>query len=391
MDIIDSVDVDHVDIDRRRVVLCSGSIASIPSDIDLQYLVIACTPGHYAPEQDAVVAELEALGVRVAASERNYLLRDFRQTLPCWVTRAFTLSGVNFRHLVVWEPPSLPKEVTRLSDVQYAALTLNRIGGIAGGGSAMFLLWPPVGLETAHDMFRMQFFSAVALAARSAWQTLYLMVSPDEVEQATAWFAELKSLYQDPPTHLPSLYGRPAFPAGPQRLSDIVTPVVENGRLTQRQHAAIFAYTTNSYIDTNRALRHADPQHPDFVAMQPLIEAIASGLSNLPNFTEGQVERGVVPFNGIEELYRDGHIALEHAFTSTSTRTLPFGNWKIRLHSALGKAVWEYSMNPNEREVLFDSAMMHLVTDVEFVDDERSIITSQQSIPADVGLHDAHL
>ena len=389
MNVIDTLPVDHPATDPRTLVLCSGDIASIPSDINLQYLVISGTPGDYGvPENNPHLIELQQLGVNVAALEQNYCRHDFRPSLPCWVSHALNLPDVHFRYLLAWEPALVPPATHRLFDVQYAFQALSRLEGYSSGSTAMLLLWPTVGIETQKDMFRMQFFSAVALAARSAWPTLYLMVPPELAADAAVWFATLKPLYNDPPMHVEPRGGSRA--SWPARLSQYEWPV-DSGPMSMRQAMAVSAYTLQSYTDTNRALRTNDPQHPDFIQMQPLIEAIASGLAHLPNFAASPVERGIKPFPGISDLYIDGSITLELAFTSTSTRSLPFGEWKVKMEGALGKAVWDYSWNPNEREVLFDSAMTHLVTDVEYVDEGKSIVTSKESLPIDVGVRETHL
>lgn len=390
MNVIDTLPVDHPATDPRTLVLCSGDIASIPSDINLQYLVISGTPGDYGvPENNPHLIELQQLGVNVAALEQNYCRHDFRPSLPCWVSHELNLPDVHFRYLLAWEPALVPPATHRLFDVQYAFQALSRLEGYSSGSTAMLLLWPTQGEETQRDIFRMQFFSALAMAARSAWPTVYLMVSPDRAADAAVWFSAMKPLYNDPPVHVRPRPGLQHLL--PIRLLQGGECPVDSGPMTSRQAAALCAYTKNSYVDTNRALRANDPRNPDFIDMQPLIEAIASGLAQLANVTVAPVYRGIKPFPGIEDLYRDGEITLELAFTSTSTRSLPFGDWKVHTRGLLGKAVWDYSFNPHEREVLFDSAMRHLVTDVEYVDEGSSIVTSQESIPVDVGVRETHL
>lgn len=391
MNILDTLPVDHPGTDPRTLVLCSGDIRSIADDIRLQYLVISASPKSYAPEHNPYVAELKELGVDVAALERNYRLHDFRPSLPCWVTGLMNLPGVHFQHLLVWEPMVALETNHRLRDVQYAFQALSRLEGYTGGRSALLPLWPPVGDERETDMFRMQFFGALALVARMPWQTLYLMVPPGQESLAMEWWAAMKVVYLDPPIHIPETVPTPSTLPLPHTLSQASRVTGSTGVLTDRQAAAILAYTTSSYRDANLALRHNDPRHPDFVAMQPLIEAIASGLSRLPNVTGAWVNRRIRPFDGIDDLYQDGHAAQELAFTSTSFRDLGFGEWRIRTLGALGKYVKPYSMNPNEEEVLFDSAMTHVVTDVTYIDEEESHITSFERIPGAVGVRETHL
>jgi hypothetical protein len=391
MNVIDTLPVDHPATDPRTLVLCSGDIASIPANIGLQYLVISAFADSYAPEHNPYAAELERLGVDLAALERNYRLHDFRPSMPCWVTSALNVPDVHFQHLLVWEPAVALETNHRLNEIQYAFQALSRLEGYTGGRSAVIALWPSVGDEVPADIFRMQFFAAMALAARMPWQTLYLMVPPDHEAIAREWWAALKVVYQDPPIHLPEPVPPPSPVPLPNVLSQLDNVNGSTGTLTDRQAAALCAYTTMSYRDTNRALRYNDPRHPEFVSMQPLIEAIASALSHLPNVTGTWVNRRLDPFEGIEELYQDGQAARELAFTSTSFRDLGFGDWRIRTLGALGKHVKAYSMNPNEEEVLFDSAMTHVVTDVTYIDEEESHITSFERIPGAVGVRETHL
>lgn len=391
MNVIDSIPVDHLGVDPRTLVLCSGDIHSIPADIDLQYLAIACSPGDYDPENNPVVAELEQLGVRVAAAEKNFLLHDFRPSIPCWATRDFSLADAHFRRLLVWEPAFADDATTSLNDVQYAFQALNRLHGFAGCSSAMFLLWPGIADDTPEDMFRMQFFAAMALAARSAWQTLYLMVPPALAEAATGWFAAWEVLYQEPPLHLP---GRTLLAA---RALDEATALVapsraeNDGRITDRQFRAIQAYTVSSYASSRRALRRNNPRHPDFIWMQPLIEATSTGLSYLPNYAGERVIRAFDLHEHPDDYYQDGVETLELAYCSTSQLALPYGDWLLRMYSALGKDISMYSRFPTEYEVLFDCYMTHVVTGIEPGSDDTGTVWSHERIPADVGVRDTHL
>jgi hypothetical protein len=390
MQVIDSMPVDHVGVDPRTLVLCSGDIADIPADIQLQYLAIACTPGDYAPEGNPVVAELEQLGVRLAAAEKNFLQHDFRPSIPCWATRAFSLADAHFRHLLVWEPVFADDATTGLKDVHFAFQALSRLHGCAGGHSAMFLLWPTIADDTPADMFRMQFFSAMALAGRAAWEHLYLMVPQAMADAAAGWFAAFKTLYADPPLYPPNS-AVSALHWVPQTLSQLSVRPSEDERLTDRQYRAIHQYTIGAYAASRKALRHNNPRHPDFIAMQPLIEATSTGLACLPNHAGDAVIRAFDLREHPEDYYHDGAETLELAYCSTSLIRLNYGDWTLYLHGALGKYIAPYSFFPTEYEVLFDYDMTLVVTDVKPVGEKNGEVMSFERIPADVGIRETHL
>ncbi|MCY1450277.1 hypothetical protein D9M71_670700 [compost metagenome] len=143
----------------------------------------------------------------------------------------------------------------------------------------------------------------------------------------------------------------------------------------------------------NRALRQRDARHPDFIVMQPIIEAIASGLAQLaPHDFHEPTRRKVVPFEGIEDLYGDGIVTRELAFTSTTTRNPAYDDgWIFAMRSILGRYIAELSIIPEEAEVLFDSGMDQLVTSVEPSGDHLVHLASHQVIPGAAGVGETHL
>lgn len=386
MNIIDSMDVDHTGVDRRTLVLCSGDIASIPAGIDLQYLAIACSPGDYEPVNNPAIAELEALGIQLSAVEKNFVLHDFRPSIPCWASRRFTLAAAHFRHLLIWEPVHAEDATTSLNDVHYAFQALSRLHGYAGCSSAMFLHWPGIAEDTSEDMFRMQFFSAMALAGRAPWQTLYLMVPPELANTAAGWFAALRERYNEPPLNLAG-FGA----AGSVHKEPTLRRPENDGRLTPRQFRVINAYTIGSYASSRRALRHNDPRHPEFIYMQPLIEATSTGLSCLPNHAGKRVIRAFDLDEHPDDYYRDGAETLELAYCSTSLVELPYGDWYLRMYGSLGKYIEVYSNYPTEYEVLFDHAMTLVVTGVDPIGELNGSVWAYERIPADVGVRETHL
>lgn len=392
MNYIDTHYVDHPGTDPRVLTLCSGSIATLPQDLDLQFLAISSAPHDYTPAQNPFIAELETLGISVAALEENYRLRDFRPSLPCWASQRLTQSNARFGHLLVWEPDVGDLDNT-LRAIPEAFVALHRVAGHLGAGTAMFLAWPADGNATAEDVFRMQFFAAAALAARAQWSTLYLMVPDSLAAEAATWFSSLKAAYDDPPVQIPGHLSARARAELPLHLSAVPSRHHDVPHVTERQAAAIHAYTAAVYMPINRALRQGDMRHPDFIVMQPIIEAIASGLAQLaPHDFVEPVRRKVTPFEGIEELYADGIVTRELAFTSSTTRNPPYdGGWIFSLRGILGRYIAKLSIIPEETEVLFDSGMDQLVTSVEPSGDYHVYLDSHQVIPGAAGVGETHL
>lgn len=393
MNYIDSHYVDHTGTDPRLLVLCSGSIASVPKDIDLQFLVISCAPHEYWADGNPFIQELEEMGISVRALEENLRLQDFRPSLPCWVSERMSQPSANFQYLVAWEPELQESRDNTLHAIPDACMALQRIAGHLGGSSAMFLAWPPAGNATAEDVFRMQFFAAAALAARSQWGSLYLMVPENLAAEASAWFAALKENYDDPPLHTRGHLSAKLRSALPVRLNQAPARHHDLFKLTRRQAFAIQMYTVVAYSPLNRALRRDDVRHPEFIVMQPLAEAVATGLAQFaPHDFDVTVERSVNAFEGIEDLYKDGVVTRELAFTSTTTLDLPEEQaWILHIRSILGRYIAKMSAFPQEDEVLFDSGLDHVVTDVTPDGEIRVDVSSHQRIPGSTGARETHL
>src|SRR5690606_5383163 len=148
-------------------------------------------------------------------------------------------------------------------------------------------------------------YTVAALAARAAWQTVYMLVSAESADEMSALFEKMKLDYLDPPRVIPELSQHfSSFGIG-ARLSEIEM-ALEAGRqeppagLTLRQFLTIYDYAQLLYLFTNRALRENNFAHPDFLVLQAYIEALSSALANVPNYLSRQrVRRRVTIFPGI--------------------------------------------------------------------------------------------
>jgi len=398
MNTINEVDIDHIGSDARKIILGSGSIDSMPDGIEPDYLMIYCRPGNYDPAQGGLVGLLAQMGVSVEAEHRVPEI-DFRPALPCWVTRDLSGSSIPFKRLLVWEP-TIEDRAGLLKKVEEAFQALDRTAGKRGAPFLLLPLWPNAGGEAPADIFRMQFYTVAALAARAAWQTVYMLVSAESADEMSALFEKMKLDYLDPPRVIPELSQHfSSFGIG-ARLSEIEM-TLEAGRqeppagLTLRQYLTIYDYSQLGYLFTNRALRENNFAHPDFIALQAYIEALSTALANLPNYLSRQrVRRLVTIFPGIEELYIDGEVTQELAFTSTAAREQPIagGRYQLHLKSMVGKDVAEISFSPAEKEVLFDYAMHHLVSAMYPGSEENSVVvTCDEGTRHSLGLAFTHL
>ncbi|OCR23145.1 hypothetical protein AFK24_20840 [Pseudomonas syringae] len=398
MNAIDEMDIDHAGSDVRKIILGSGRIDSIPEGIQPDYLAIYCRPGSYDPAQGGLVGLLAEMGVSVDAEQAAPEI-DFRPTLPCWVTRDLSSVDIPFKRLLVWEP-AVEEGETLLNKVEEAFQALDRTAGKRGAPFLLLPLWTEVTSDTQSDIFRMQFYTAAALAARARWQTIYMLVNSEAADEMAELFGTMKSQYLDPPRVIPDLLEQFASFGIPTRLSEVKIHR-ESARqepwpgLTQRQHAAIYDYSQLAYLYTNRALRHNDFAHPDFIALQAYIEALSTGLASLPNYLSAErVRRLVTIFEGIEELYVDGQLTQELAFTSTTAREQPIAGDRYQLHlkSIVGKDIADISFSPAEKEVLFDYSMRHLVSDLRPGLEANSVlVTCDEGTVHSMGLAFTHL
>ncbi|MFD0810731.1 toxin glutamine deamidase domain-containing protein [Amycolatopsis umgeniensis] len=139
------------------------------------------------------------------------------------------------------------------------------------------------------------------------------------------------------------------------------------------------AYAVHSYTRTDMAERITHAQRhggPELDALRPHIDAITSGLNEMPTY-EGVVSRRV-NFNGNEsaihgflEAHGKGQVIVDPQMLSTSRvdaehphSTFP-GEVEMRIQSKTGRHIEDLASKPEEREVLMKSATQLRVTDVK--------------------------
>ncbi|WP_166358006.1 ADP-ribosyltransferase [Pseudomonas akapageensis] len=365
---IDSLDVDHIESDDRKINLISGDIFEVLASESVDYLLISTRAGNYDPVQGGLVKALAARGVSVEELER-YPALDFRPMLPCWVSQPVAGSqSLGFNRLAVFEPNAPDINAPVQAWKAFQALRLFN-GAASTASAALPVLSSADGEANFRVMLRMLFFSAASLCARAPWSAINIVVDDDRREEAATEFAILKHRYANPPFSYLRVESRlvsfnKAFPPLAPRCP--VTP--HACALTKRQRMALNVYTDYAHNFVNGPLRRGDVASPDYAEAHALIEAIGTALSQLRNYTNPiPVNRYLNAFEGIEDLYQEGKVARELAFTSTSSN--PDFSWrtdcKLQIKSGIGKGVSAFSSYPEEAEVLFDSDMLHLVTRIE--------------------------
>lgn len=401
MDRLDSLNVDHIDADSREILLSRGNISELEA---IDYLLISCRSKDYDPAQGGWVGELHEAGISVEALEREPAL-DLRPGFPCWISKAIMRqSGHDFKRLVVFEPIDPAESAAK--DVWSVFQALRLFAGESAGDDADIRVAVPVlsslsGEADFSVMLRMIFFAAASLASKGRWGHINIVVSDGHSDQAKAEFASLKTRYLSPPfepEHLRALVAS-IKAEYPDRLESV--PNAAEYGLTERQAIAIYYYTVQSYVFVNRALRRNDVTDPDFVYFQSFIEALGSGLARLANYSPGSVvARNVGAFPGIEDIYKVSNVVREAAYTSTTRNEMPIvQDYKIMLKGQIGKNIAAFSHYPDEEEVLFDSAMHHLVSRVEEQQWEPlpgmpltfTVVTSDEMLANTSNIHFAHL
>lgn len=122
--------------------------------------------------------------------------------------------------------------------------------------------------------------------------------------------------------------------------------------LTPLQRAAIRDYTDRAYQRMNEQLREGEVSG----AIQRKVERLIEALEKLPDF-HGDVYRGAtIHDENVLAKYEDvGAEVLEDAFTSATKSPLKAfsGNVRFYLSSKHGKDISNWSVHPEEEEVLF--------------------------------------
>ena len=328
MNFIDSVTIDSYYWANNELELSNAEFPADP-DTPVDYMIVSSKPRLYDPAQGGWPQALAERGVSMAALERD-CAQDFRPQIPCWISKpveSATLLG--FERLVVFEPEwseSPASEAAR----QMSALLL-AVLSFAGRATPYRIAMPLLATEFAgvdeRLMMRTQFYAAASLGARAPAIKINIVVPDRQLQQAAAAFGELKTSYLNPPIAPPAWQALIAQLEKQYPDQHRAPPLPEGWSLTPRQYECIRQYTWLAYTFANAALRTDDIADERYATMHAFIEATSSGLSQLENYnSDRRLLRYAMAFPGSDDMYEDGKVAVELAYTSSSKREPPPGH-----------------------------------------------------------------
>jgi NAD:arginine ADP-ribosyltransferase len=131
--------------------------------------------------------------------------------------------------------------------------------------------------------------------------------------------------------------------------------------MTPEELTAVKYYSDSGYGCMNSYLREQTKKNEN---LEPLIEAMNSGLSKLPNYL-GVVRRGGNLPASVRAKHTVGSTVDYPAFTSTSTAAGFGSNDLFMIYSQTGKPIMGFSSHAGEHEVLFRSGAKFKVLDVQ--------------------------
>lgn len=143
-------------------------------------------------------------------------------------------------------------------------------------------------------------------------------------------------------------------------------------RLSEEEQVSLYAWTMDTgknalYMRINAAFRTGE----GIDELKPLIDAMESGLSKLPDYS-GEVFRGVKEsrlgkqgFRDFVSLHKVGNTIEYTGFTSSTmdyTESLR-GRLKLRISSVAGKSIADFSVKPEQQEALSKTGSKFKVAD----------------------------
>ncbi|WP_431958459.1 ADP-ribosyltransferase [Nocardia lijiangensis] len=138
----------------------------------------------------------------------------------------------------------------------------------------------------------------------------------------------------------------------PKKPVEAPKPTVPKPNLNQKDLDMLRDYTGSGAGELNGVLRSGDELSD---AHQFRIESINEALDKLPNHTGPVTRRTELPPE-VLDTYQEGATITEKSFTSTSSNPTRFdGPVEFQIQSKTGKNISDYSVHPDESEVLFKS------------------------------------
>ncbi|WP_158300548.1 hypothetical protein [Chromobacterium sp. ATCC 53434] len=368
--------IDHAGTDYRLVELFQGDVTMLPATDAVEFLAVFIEPGKYESSANEVVGRLAEKGVNLQALSQKHAI-DLRPTYPCWISEEVdSVDSIHFRRLLVFEIEAPALHIASECWKVFRALQAVTKGkktsiAIQAGGAGQ-------AVAEQSRLLRMLFFAATRYGSVVTWplESVKLFVHPSEAWPQTSIVTEFKNLtaaYNKPPITLPiekSPTNWKEDEGERTRARDFLAKGGNNGSTenhTPRQIELLKAWTANTIFKAiSQTLYANNIDDPGFIYLQATIEGISSALANLPNYTnDDPTLRGANLRDSDFIQYKLGANLSHLAFTSASIDH-PFpAQALLKITSESGKRIEDFSMYPDEGEVLFDRGMTDIVTCVD--------------------------
>ena len=338
--------------EKRYVSLYKGDLSELSSSDGVDYLCVSAQPNKYDRYDSSLIAALAKKGIYIDEMF-NKMLADFRSSTKCWITQ--DVSNANFKRILVFEP----NDISRAEEyITYIFSTIKYVEeeNMSPICVALPLVCTGYGGADKNDIFEEIFYQAAHWCAMKFPFKEIKIVLYNSTEQDIAKFDSMVNEYDGIKTLKLDKY----YPFYANQASKLAEANVTNDTLTDRQKYAIHLYTTNYYSVLNSVLRDLKGSHKgaEYKKYRPIIEALNSGLMNLPYYTN-KTYRGVNLTKEQQNEYSVGKTDVNWAYTSSSyKKSAAFTrNTFITFQSYLGVCIESYSQYPSEREVLFAEHM----------------------------------
>lgn len=345
--------------DAREVKLFRGDITYLDGSEQFDYIAVSAFPGDYSPTPGSIIAALAARGVVLSELARDKA-SSYMDPYGCWISREIT--GQSFKRIICMEAP-LPRGDSTFDLVTYlfSAIADFQKGSVSDIKIALPMLCCGSGGLDAKSMLEALFYASVHWGAMVfPFREIRLVYFDDKYDSILQkLFADLKYKYE----HLESLSQNQRYK---YYASQALNEAAENDAyLTPRQSYAIRLYTGNYYMTINRILRENNKKSEEYCRHKPLFEAMDTALRNLPVYSQTvfRGERTLSPERKQENM--PGNHVTNLSYTSTSYEKGGFYSQPTRfdIESLTGSKVEQYSIYPNEKEVIMERLMSYLVTD----------------------------
>jgi hypothetical protein len=346
-----SVAIDHPGGGTRTLQLCQGDLANMSPADYVDMIVVSALPGDYSPTSGSLIGALYQNGVSVQQLSSNKA-HNYEPVLPTWVSQVVSGSnpGIQFGQIIVYEPANPATSSAQLVSTIFTTLQAYR--GTAATTVGVPLVSTGSGGADPSLILRELFYAAVHGGAGTfPVNTIKIVIfNPQQVQPLLQQFNAYVYNYQNLPTlsNLPGNYS--SYASYTWSWAQQNAPSFPN--MTARQLFGVRMYTTNYYATINPALRANSLTDPTFMAIEALIEAIDSGLSNIAA-SPGMTYRGL---QSLWNPFTPGTNVLELAYVSTSRPPGSFYNYapyKINLNGYRGRPVNNISQYPTENEILY--------------------------------------